>query len=63
MTTSRNQSLKIQLEEAVQMLRLVANQERTCVEVAEWLEQNYPDTDSDDNYVINLLIKSGSFDE
>lgn len=60
MTTSRNQSLKIQLEEAVQMLRLVANQERTCVEVAEWLEQNYPeDTENNDKSIVKLLLKSG----
>lgn len=60
MTTSRNQSLKIQLEEAVQMLRLVANQERTCVEVAEWLEQNYPEeTENNDKSIVKLLLKSG----
>lgn len=64
MTTSPIQSLKIQLEEAIQMLRLVANQERTCVEVAEWLEQNYPeDNDSNDKAIVNLLLKSGSKNE
>jgi hypothetical protein len=51
--------LQIQLEEAIQMLRLVANEERTCVEVREWLEQNYPeDTDKDSQNIINLIIKN-----
>lgn len=54
------QSLKIQLEEAVQMLRLVAREERTCMEIAEWLDQNYPeDNDNEDNAIVNLLMKSG----
>lgn len=61
MTTSQIQILKMQLEEAVQMLRLVANQERTCVEVAEWLDLNYPEqSDTNDQSIVNLLLKSGS---
>ena len=61
MNQSLSQSLKIQLEEAVQMLRLVAQEKRTCVEVAEWLEQNYPeDIEPDDKSIVNLLMKSGS---
>lgn len=61
MKKSSTQALKIQLEEAVQMLRLVANQERTCLEVAEWLEQNHPeDNESEDKTIVNLLMKSGS---
>lgn len=61
MTKSSVQSLKIQLEEAIQMLRLVAKEERTCVEIAEWLEQNYPeDIDTNSKSIVNLLLKSGS---
>ena len=61
MNKSAVQALKIQLEEAVQMLRLVANEERTCVEVKEWLEQNYPEgNDADGKSIVNLLMKSGS---
>lgn len=53
------QVLEIQLEEAIQMLRLVANEERTCVEIREWLEQNYPDTaDTDSDGILNLIIKN-----
>lgn len=61
MTTTAMQSLRIQLEEAIQMLRLVAREERTCMEVAEWLDQNYPeDNDNDSNTIVNLLMNSGS---
>lgn len=57
---SRN-LLEIQLEEAIQMLQLVANEERTCVEVREWLEQNYPEgTDKDSEGILNLIIKNTS---
>jgi len=60
MKESLIQSLKIQLEEAVQMLRLVASQQRTCVEVQEWLDRNHPDDeDKDGAPIMNLLIKSG----
>lgn len=55
------QSLKIQLEEAIQMLRLVALEQRTCVEVAEWLSMNYPeniDLDDGGKPIVNLLLKS-----
>ena len=59
MNGSKTSSLKLQLEEAVQMLRLVANEERTCVEVREWLDQNYPDdSDPDSQTIVNLLLKS-----
>lgn len=54
-------SLEIQLEEALQMLRLVANEERTCVEVREWLEQNYPEcTDRDSERIFNLIVRNKS---
>lgn len=55
------QTLKLQLDEAIQMLRLVAQQERTCLEVAEWLDQNHPENvESDTNPIFDLLMKSGS---
>ena len=55
------QTLKLQLDEAVQMLRLVAQQDRTCVEVAEWSEQNYPENEeADSNPIFDMLMKSGS---
>jgi hypothetical protein len=61
MKKSSSQSVRLQLEEAVQMLRLVALEERTCMEVAEWLEQNYPEIDdSDSTPILDLLIKSGN---
>jgi hypothetical protein len=61
MKKSSSQSTRLQLEEAVQMLRLVAREERTCMEVAEWLEQNYPEIDdSDSTPILDLLIKSGN---
>lgn len=57
----KTSSLKLQLEEAIQMLRLVANEERTCVEVREWLDQNYPDdADTESQSIVNLLLKSNS---
>lgn len=61
MTTSPTQTLKLQLEEAIQMLRLVANEERTCVEVREWLDLHYPeDSETDSKNIVNLLMKSGN---
>lgn len=61
MKNASAQSLKLQLEEAVQMLRLVAREERTCVEVAEWLEQNYPDEDeAESKPIMDLLMKLGN---
>ena len=40
-TSTSLQSLQLQLEEALQMLRLVAAGKRTCLEVEEWLDANY----------------------
>jgi hypothetical protein len=61
MKKSSSQSTRLQLEEAVQMLRLVAREERTCMEVAEWLDQNYPEADdSDSTPILDMLIKSGN---
>jgi hypothetical protein len=59
MRESQIQSLKLQLEEAIQMLRLVASQQRTCMEVQEWLDINYPENDDQrSSGIVNLLMKS-----
>lgn len=60
MRDTPTQSLRLQLEEAIQMLRLVAAEQRTCVEIAEWLAINYPDGTEDDSGkpIVNLLLKS-----
>lgn len=52
---SRMQALELQLEEAIQMLRLVSKNQRTCLEVEEWLIQNHPTTDDDGETVSALL--------
>jgi hypothetical protein len=52
---SRMQVLELQLEEAVQMLRLVARNDRTCLEVEEWLKQNHPDDQGDPDTVSALM--------
>lgn len=59
MRDSYIQSLQIQLEEAVQMLRLAAAQKRTCVEIQEWLDINYPDSQDISNQpIVTMLLKS-----
>lgn len=60
MRDSYIQSLKIQLEEAIQMLRLAAAQKRTCVEIQEWLDINYPDAHDIYNGqpIVTMLLKS-----
>jgi hypothetical protein len=40
--------IQLQLEEAVQMLRLVAKNYRTSVEVQEWLDINHPEHSEED---------------
>jgi hypothetical protein len=52
---SKIATLELQLEEALQMLQLVAANKRTCLEVEEWLKINFPDTISDNSTVLNLL--------
>jgi len=52
---SRVQALELQLEEAIQMLRLVSKNQRTCLEVEEWLEQNHPTNDEGRDTVTTLL--------
>jgi hypothetical protein len=60
MRESTIQSLKLQLEEVVQMLRLVASEKRTCMEIREWLDRNYPDTEDTDNSrpIVTMLLKT-----
>jgi hypothetical protein len=63
MRESQIQSLRLQLEEAIQMLRLVASQQRTCMEVQEWLDANYPESDDQPSFgIVDLLMKSGNDD-
>jgi hypothetical protein len=52
---SRIQVLELRLEEAVQMLRLVAKNQRTCMEVEEWLSHNHPEDQGDTETVQALL--------
>ncbi len=52
---SRINMLELHLEEAIQMLRLVAKNQRTCMEIEEWLKLNYPDDQSDRETVLDLI--------
>jgi hypothetical protein len=52
---SRIAVLQLQLEEALQMLRLVADNKRTCLEVEEWLKLNFPDFSNEDSTLTDLL--------
>lgn len=54
---SRISVLELQLEEALQMLRLVAKNQRTCLEVEEWLDQNHPEPKTDAE-TVKMLMKS-----
>jgi hypothetical protein len=63
MRESQIQSLKLQLEEALQMLRLVAAQERTCMEVQEWLDANHPEADDQRSSGIMDLLSKSSHDD
>lgn len=53
------QILELQLEEAVQMLRLAADNKRTCLEIKEWLDQNFPEENNNNN-VMNTLLNTTS---
>ena len=50
-------ALQLQLDNAIQMLRLVAASKRTCVEIEEWLNINYPEN-TDDNSVVSILLNN-----
>lgn len=51
-------ALQMQLEDALQMLRLVSKNKRTCLEVEEWLSINFPDfIDDDDQSTMYDLLK------
>jgi hypothetical protein len=58
-SASKIQDLELQLEEALQILRLVAQNKRTILEVEEWLKINYPDSDDNSGVDIAKLLKSG----
>ena len=59
MRKSKKDLLELQLEEAIQMLQLVATEERTCVEVREWLEQHYPEnTNKEEKSIVDLIMRS-----
>jgi hypothetical protein len=52
---SRIQDLELQLEEALQMLRLVAANQRTCLEVEEWLRINSSQSAGDSSTLTSLM--------
>jgi len=54
-SASRVQTLEMQLEEAIQMLRLVAANKRTNLEVEEWLNLTYPASNNSDITIASLL--------
>lgn len=58
LSASKVQELELQLEEAVQMLRLVSKNLRTCLEIKEWLAQNHPQTE-DNSEIVSSLLKIG----
>lgn len=53
--TNKIQALELRLEDAIHMIRLASKNERTCLELEEWLNQNYPTSD-DDSETIALLL-------
>lgn len=55
---SKIATLQLQLDEAVQMLRLVAANKRTCLEVEEWLANNFPESNEDNSALLDLLKSS-----
>ena len=57
-TSTSLQSLQLQLEEALQMLRLVAVGKRTCLEVEEWLDANYSHSMNESETLTSLLAKN-----
>ncbi len=48
-------ALQLQLEEALQMLRLVAAGKRTSIEVREWLESNHSSYINENETIENFL--------
>jgi hypothetical protein len=60
-SASKTQQLEMQLEDAIQMLRLVAASKRTCLEVEEWLNLTYPDT-NDECLTLTTLLKQTKVD-
>ena len=52
---SKLAELQLQLDEALQMLQLVAANKRTCLEVEQWLKINFPELNNESNSIIDLL--------
>ena len=50
-SVKKSDDLQLQLEEAIQMLRLVAKNQRTSVEIQEWLDMNYPQDNPKNEYI------------
>jgi len=50
------ESLQLQLDEAVQMLRLVAVGKRTILEVQEWLDMNYSNNTHEIDILTSLIV-------
>lgn len=50
------QALELQLEEAIHLIRLAAKNERTCLELEDWLIQNYPESDEIEAIDINIFL-------
>jgi len=50
------QQLEMQLDDAIHMLRLVAANKRTTVEVDEWLNLTYPDRCATDDATLAIFL-------
>lgn len=50
------ESLQLQLDEAVQMLRLVSVGKRTILEVQEWLDMNYSNNTHEIDILTSLIV-------
>ena len=52
------QALELRLEESIRMIRLASLNQRTCLELEEWLNLNYPDLveESNDDETIGMLL-------
>jgi len=56
-SVSRIQDLQLQLDEALQMIRLAANNKRTCLELQEWLDRNHPLEKKEFDVIQTLISK------
>ena len=55
---SKLAATQLQLDEALQMLRLVAANKRTCLEVEEWLQLNFSESTETSNTLSDLFNNS-----